>query len=118
VVLNLVMNSIEAIKAADSAERVIIARTRVIDVQTAEVVIEDTGPGIPSESVTQIFDPFFTTKETGMGMGLSIAQTIVKIHGGQIVVEERERGAAVRFTLPLVTARSQTNDVQEAPGVL
>ena len=121
VVLNLVMNSIEAIKLADSSERIITARTKLIDVNTAAVIIEDSGPGIPVEKVTQIFDPFFTTKETGMGMGLSIAQTIIKSHGGQIAVEERARGAAVRFTVPLVTGADQANAhtvTTEAPGVL
>ena len=67
----------------------------------AEVCIADTGPGLRPETATRIFDPFFTTKEHGMGMGLSIARTIVTAHNGKIDAENRN-GAVFRVRLPLV----------------
>src|SRR5262249_9472108 len=102
VVLNLVMNSIEAIGSTAAGERRITGRTRLIDGSAAEVSIEDSGPGISPEMVDQVFEPFFSTKEAGMGMGLSIARTIVASHRGRIwAANRREGGAVLRFTVPL-----------------
>jgi signal transduction histidine kinase len=102
VILNLIMNALEAIRSSFSAERKITARTARLDGALAEVAIEDSGPGIPPDKAQQIFEPFFTTKESGMGMGLSIARTIVESHRGRIWAENRsEGGAVVRFTVPL-----------------
>jgi signal transduction histidine kinase len=102
VVLNLVINSIEALGSAPGGERRITGRTSLIDESAAEVSIEDSGPGIPAEKVDQIFEPFFTTKDAGMGMGLSIARTIVASHRGRIwAANRREGGAVLRFTMPL-----------------
>jgi signal transduction histidine kinase len=67
----------------------------------AEIYIEDTGPGVPPEAAAKIFDPFFSTKDHGMGMGLSIARTIVTAHDGQIDFENRN-GAVFRIRLPLI----------------
>jgi signal transduction histidine kinase len=105
VILNLVMNAIEAIGSAAGAERKVTGRTALIEGGLAEVVIEDSGPGIPSDKLQQIFEPFFTTKDAGMGMGLSIARTIVANHGGRISAgNRREGGAVLRFTMPLAKA--------------
>ena len=102
VVLNLVMNSIEAMGNAAGGERRITARTDLVDEAAAEVSIADSGPGIALEKVEQIFEPFFSTKDTGMGMGLSIARTIVASHRGRIwAANRREGGAVLRFTIPL-----------------
>ena len=102
VVLNLVMNSIEVLGSAAGGERRITGRTSLVDDSTAEVSVEDTGPGIPAEKVDQIFEPFFTTKDAGMGMGLSIARTIVASHRGRIwAANRREGGAVLRFAMPL-----------------
>ena len=102
VVLNLVMNSIEAIGSAAGGERRITVGTSLVDDATAEVSIADSGPGIPPEKVDQIFEPFFSTKDAGMGMGLSIARTIVVSHRGRIwATNRREGGAVLRFTIPL-----------------
>ena len=106
VILNLLMNAIDAIQDAKSRQRTIVGRTAVLDGRFAEVSIEDSGPGIPAGREKEIFQPFFTTKESGMGMGLSIARTIVENYGGQIGAENREQGGAViRFTLPLLKAQ-------------
>src|SRR5262249_9788990 len=111
VVLNLVMNSIEAMGSAAGEERRITARTGLVgEAAAAEVSIADTGPGIAPEKVEQIFEPFFSTKDTGMGMGLSIARTIVASHRGQIwAANHRESGAVLHFTIPLAkTERAAT----------
>jgi signal transduction histidine kinase len=64
--------------------------------------ISDSGPGIPAEQFTQVFDPLYTTKEQGMGIGLSIARTIILAHHGQIWAENQTEGGAVfRISLPL-----------------
>jgi signal transduction histidine kinase len=113
VILNLVMNGMEAIRNAASRERTITARTTLIDGASAEVAIEDSGPGIPPDKAQQIFEPFFTTKDTGMGMGLSIARTIIACHRGRIwAANRREGGAVLRFTVPL--ANTERDAVQTA----
>jgi two-component system sensor kinase FixL len=66
-----------------------------------EFVVSDTGPGLPPEIVSRLFQPFVTTKEKGMGIGLSICQTIVEAHRGRIWAAENEgRGATFHVTLP------------------
>jgi signal transduction histidine kinase len=115
VVLNLVMNALDAIAAAHSAERRIIARTSVVDDTSAEVAIEDSGPGVATDKAERIFEPFFTTKDGGMGMGLSIARTIVESHGGRIWTTTQPGGGAVfLFSLPI--ARATTNSDREIAG--
>jgi signal transduction histidine kinase len=69
----------------------------------AEVSVLDTGPGIGHDKLKQVFEPFFSTKSQGMGMGLSIARTIVETHNGLIWTENKiGGGAAFRFRLPLL----------------
>jgi signal transduction histidine kinase len=102
VVLNVVMNAIEAIDGNAKGEREIIGST-LVDGQFATVSIEDTGPGLSSEDLEHIFEPFFTTKDAGMGMGLAIARSIVVSQGGRISAENRSvRGAVVRIAMPRV----------------
>ena len=77
-------------------------RTTRLNSTTVEISISDTGPGIDPAIFNRIFDPFSTTKEYGMGMGLSIARTIVGVHGGTIRAENRAAGGTVfRVELPL-----------------
>lgn len=113
VILNLVMNAIEAMGSGPDAERKITGRTAVLDDALAEVAIEDSGPGLPRDKVQEVFEPFFTTKDAGMGMGLSIARTIVETHGGRISAGNRPEGGAVfRFTMPLANRERGTAAVQ------
>jgi len=113
VMLNLVMNALEAIKSNAGAERKITASTKIVDGVAAEIAVEDSGPGIPIDKLQLIFEPFFTTKEAGIGMGLSIARTIVERHRGKIWAQSRHGGGAVvRFTLPLAGKQADSTAVQ------
>jgi signal transduction histidine kinase len=101
VILNLVINGMDAMGSRTSRERNITARTALLDGGSVEVAIEDSGSGLPANKAEQIFEPFFTTKDAGMGMGLAVARTIITSHGGRIWAEDRRGGGAVlRFTLP------------------
>jgi signal transduction histidine kinase len=101
VILNLVVNSIEAMSAMPYG-RAVVGRTELNGGSSAIVSISDFGPGIPSKRSIDVFDPFFTTKEQGMGIGLSIARTIIQAHKGQIWAENQVEGGAVfRLSLPL-----------------
>jgi two-component system, LuxR family, sensor kinase FixL len=100
VVLNLVMNAVDAMRATKAKPRCLTIRVEPHD-DGVLVVVQDSGPGITSDNLTRIFDPFFTTKTTGMGMGLSICQSIIRNHSGQIwVTSDDGTGAAFYFTLP------------------
>src|SRR5688500_19562886 len=95
------MNVMYAMEGNTKVNREVIGYTSMLDYMSVEISIADTGPGIPPSVVDRIFDPFFTTKENGMGIGLSIARTIVKAHGGRIWAENRTGGGAVfRVTVP------------------
>lgn len=100
VFLNLLRNSIEAMQAV--ARRELILKTTRADNDFVEFTLSDTGPGLPPEILSRLFQPFVTTKEKGMGIGLSICQTIVEAHGGRIWTSTRaEPGATFHVALPL-----------------
>jgi signal transduction histidine kinase len=101
VILNLIMNAIDAMSEMPSAERK-IAITTARNEGLAELSLLDAGPGIPPDKLKEVFEPFFTTKAEGMGMGLSIARTIVEAHNGRMWVENHSGGGAdFRIQLPL-----------------
>jgi signal transduction histidine kinase len=100
VILNLVVNGIEAISSAPNGIREIVCRSWATDGQ-ALVSVRDSGPGISSDQLERLFDPFFTTKADGMGMGLCIARSIIDAHGGKISAESRPSGAVFHISLPL-----------------
>jgi signal transduction histidine kinase len=101
VILNLVMNGIDAMSDMPSENRIISIRTSRLE-NFAELSVSDRGPGIPEDKLKEIFEPFFTSKAEGMGMGLSIARTIIEAHQGLILARNRcHGGASFRIKLPL-----------------
>lgn len=102
VVLNLLVNAIEAVSDRPASERGIIVRTEPCG-ETAIVSVRDSGAGFRNGSATAMFEPFVTTKNGGMGMGLAIARSIVESHGGRVWAENNpDRGATVFVSLPAV----------------
>src|SRR5208282_4554067 len=100
VMMNLVMNSVDAMKDVDGTRELAIKSQRAEDGQLF-VSVSDTGVGLPPQQADQIFNAFFTTKLHGTGMGLRISGTIIESHGGRLWAEENSpRGARFRFTLP------------------
>ena len=101
VILNLMVNSMEAMSSMPYG-RAVIGRTELNGGSSAVISISDSGPGIPEGKLAEVFDPFFTTKQQGMGVGLSIARTIVQAHRGKIWAENQPEGGAVfRMSMPL-----------------
>ncbi len=102
VILNLVVNGIDAMKDTPSENRIVSIRTSRVE-NFAELSVSDRGSGIPKDKLKTVFEPFYTNKAGGMGMGLSIARTIIEAHQGLIRAENRDHGgASFRIRLPLV----------------
>ena len=100
VAMNLIVNSIEAMKDVDGIRELVIQSQRAENEQIL-VSVSDTGPGFPPELAEQIFDPFFTTKPHGTGMGLRISRSIIETHGGRLWADSSPgRGATFHFNLP------------------
>jgi C4-dicarboxylate-specific signal transduction histidine kinase len=103
VILNLVVNGIDAMKDTPTESRIISIRTSRVE-NVAQLSVSDRGSGIPEEKLKEVFEPFFTSKAEGMGMGLSIARTIIEAHNGVISAKNRDHGgASFRIKLPLVS---------------
>jgi C4-dicarboxylate-specific signal transduction histidine kinase len=107
VILNLVMNGIEAMTAVDDRPRMLTVRSESQGGGQIRVAVEDSGIGLSSEVKSKLFEPFFTTRTKGMGMGLSISRSIIEAHGGRLWAESNGSGGAVfQFTLPEDAQRS------------
>jgi C4-dicarboxylate-specific signal transduction histidine kinase len=101
VVLNLVINAIEAMSSIGEESREMLISTAQAEPDGLLVTVRDLGPGLNPEIFDQLFDPFYTTKAAGMGMGLSISRTIVEAHGGRLwATANSPKGAVFQFTLP------------------
>jgi signal transduction histidine kinase len=102
VVLNLVLNALEALSPPWSGARTVVIRTARDGDDTVTVAVHDSGAGITEKDTDRIFEPLYTTKPEGLGMGLAIARTIVAAHGGRLMATNDDQGGAtVRFTLPV-----------------
>jgi signal transduction histidine kinase len=102
VVLNLVINAMEAVAERDRLERLVVVRSARTPAGAGRVSVEDTGPGLRDGAKERLFEPFFTTKAGGMGMGLAIARSIVQAHGGTMAARDNPgRGATFSFDIPL-----------------
>jgi PAS domain S-box-containing protein len=102
VLLNLIMNSVEAMRSVTERTRELTVSSILAEPGSVLVTIEDTGTGLDPAVAERVLEPFFTTKPDGLGMGLAICRSIVEAHGGRLWVSPREpHGANVRFTVPL-----------------
>jgi signal transduction histidine kinase len=102
VVLNLLLNAVEAMGSREAEARELLIGTEQ-DRTGALVAVRDSGPGLDPSHLERVFDAFYTTKSSGMGMGLSICRSIIEAHGGRLWAEANEpRGAIFQFTLPAV----------------
>ena len=104
VILNLLMNGLDAMRESSEGERTLVLRTLRADPPASVVVaVEDSGVGIDEADLDHVFHAFYTTKPEGLGMGLAIARSIVEAHGGRLEARNNpERGATFSFTLPAV----------------
>jgi PAS domain S-box-containing protein len=108
VILNLILNAVEAMSQSDDGPRDILISTET-ELGRLQVAVHDSGPGLPQGGFEQVFKAFYTTKPAGLGMGLSICRSIVEAHGGRLWAAPNEpRGAVFFFTLP-VEAKSLAN---------
>ena len=102
VIINLMMNAIEAMQSVMERPRNLTIRSQLDEERQVLVTVEDCGVGVSAENVDQLFSAFFTTKSSGLGMGLSICRSIVEAHGGRIwAANNAGPGATFQFTLPL-----------------
>ena len=102
VILNLVMNAIEAMSTDINAPRSLRVRSQCDGPGAIRIAVEDSGPGIAPETMDRLFEAFFTTKPSGMGMGLSICRSIITAHGGRLwAATGAPRGAVFQFTVPV-----------------
>ena len=101
VVLNLILNAVEAMDTQRDGTRELLIATGEDGVKGVTVAVEDSGPGLDPECLERLFDAFYSTKSGGMGMGLAICRSIIDSHGGRIFATANvPRGAVFRFTLP------------------
>jgi signal transduction histidine kinase len=101
VLMNLMLNSIEAMKSMNTPGKLTI-KSEQGDSGQLLISVMDTGVGVPAEKLDQIFNPFFTSKPEGTGMGLPISRSIIQSHGGHLWAEPNpESGSIFRFTLPI-----------------
>jgi C4-dicarboxylate-specific signal transduction histidine kinase len=102
VILNLIINAIEAMSGVAETPRALLISTGQAEPGGVLVAVRDSGPGLDPASLEHLFNSFFTTKSSGMGMGLSICRSIIEAHDGQLCASANEpRGAVFQFTLPL-----------------
>ncbi len=102
VMLNLMMNAIEAMTQVAGPRELLIS-SGADDSKGVVVVVRDSGPGLDSKSLERLFEPFYTTKPQGMGMGLAICRSIIEAHDGRLwATTNEDRGATFHFTLPIV----------------
>ena len=101
VVLNLIVNAVQATGAVTDGTREVHITTSQTEPNEVCLGVQDTGPGLSPESLPRLFEPFYTTKPNGMGMGLSICRSIIEAHGGRLWATPCEpQGALFQFTVP------------------
>jgi len=107
VVLNLILNAVEAMDPVEERGRTLSIRTEQSGAAGILVAVHDSGPGIDPEHLQRVFEPFYTTKPSGLGMGLSICRSIIDAHGGRLWADANQpRGTVFQFTLPVAQGDS------------
>jgi signal transduction histidine kinase len=108
VILNLIMNAVDAMNSVKTRERVLQLRSAIDGSDGVLVSVEDSGPGIDPKNIDHIFDSFFTTKSQGMGLGLFLCRSIIEDHGGRIWATSSgpDHGAVFNVVLPVVGKHS------------
>ena len=102
VILNLIINAIEAMSGVSDGPRELLVGSGKDESQGVRVTVRDSGPGLDPESLAHLFTAFYTTKPQGMGMGLAISRSIIEAHGGRLWATANEgRGATFQLTLPI-----------------
>jgi signal transduction histidine kinase len=108
VMLNLVINAVEAMSSVTDRKRILIVRSEMSESDSVLITVEDSGTGIELSNTGRIFDAFFSTKAQGMGMGLSVCRTIIESHGGQLWFSARSpHGSSFSAKLPMSLRTSQ-----------
>ena len=101
VVMNLILNAVEAMSTTEARPRDLLISTEQIRSNDILVSVRDSGPGIDPAHLDRVFEAFYTTKSSGVGMGLSVCRSIIDAHGGRLWADTVvPRGAVLRFTLP------------------
>jgi C4-dicarboxylate-specific signal transduction histidine kinase len=101
VILNLILNAVQAMGAVADGTREVLITTSQTDPNEVCLGVQDTGPGLSAETLPRLFEPFYTTKPGGMGMGLAICRSIIEAHGGRLWATRCEpQGALFQFTIP------------------
>ena len=100
VLLNLILNALEAMSTVEAGPRELLISTEQTPTGGVLVSVRDSGPGIDPDHLDRVFEAFYTTKSSGIGMGLSICRSIINTNGGRLWVENASRGAEFQFTLP------------------
>jgi signal transduction histidine kinase len=120
VLLNLIMNGMDAIQTSPGSNRRVVIEARPREHGKIEVAVTDSGPGVPPEVIDKVFDPLYTTKSDGLGMGLPISRTIIEAHGGRLWAEHAPggRGLTFRFTVFQADAALRTHDTLQAHGAV
>jgi signal transduction histidine kinase len=110
VILNLIINAVEAMSGVSGASRELLISSRKDGGGGVLVAVQDSGPGLSSDGFDRLFDAFYTTKTAGTGMGLSICRSIVVQHGGRIwASREPGPGATIQFTLPIESCTQEAS---------
>jgi len=117
VILNLIMNAIEAMSEVSEGSRALLISTGEAESGGVLVAVSDSGPGLPAANLGRIFEAFYTTKSSGLGMGLSICRSIVEAHGGRLWATPNEpRGAVFCMMLPI--GKSRVENLESSPGLV
>jgi signal transduction histidine kinase len=116
VIVNLVMNAVEAMEPVDDRPRLLRLKTEIDNNNNVVIRVEDSGPGIDLENIDRIFNAFFTTKPRGIGMGLSICRSIVEAHDGRLWVSPAlDHGSVFQFTVPIHGQKKKDEKVGPEP---